>query len=56
MLNILDACMCILQISEQVDDVRVTHDENLSLDCLQEDSEIRWKFTITTEVVNTKLH
>ncbi|KTF88884.1 hypothetical protein cypCar_00011312 [Cyprinus carpio] len=41
--------MFILQISEQVDDVCVTYDENLSLDCLQEDSEIRWKFTITTE-------
>ncbi|XP_051738392.1 helicase with zinc finger domain 2 isoform X2 [Ctenopharyngodon idella] len=39
----------ILIISEQVDDVCVTHDEDLSLDCLQEDSEIRWKFTITTE-------
>ncbi|XDV27827.1 hypothetical protein PO909_031305 [Leuciscus waleckii] len=36
-------------ISEQVDDVCVTHDENLCVDCLQEDSEIRWKFTITTE-------
>ncbi len=56
MFNILDACMCILQISEQVDDVCVTHDENLSLDCLREDSEIRWKFTITTEVGNAKLH
>ncbi|XP_026145910.1 helicase with zinc finger domain 2-like [Carassius auratus] len=39
----------ILIISEQVDDVCVTHDENLCLDCLQEDGEIRWKFTITTE-------
>nr|XP_699251.2 helicase with zinc finger domain 2 [Danio rerio] len=39
----------ILVISEHVDDVRVTHDENLSMDCLQEDNEIRWKFTITTE-------
>lgn len=42
--------MCILQISEQVDDVCVTHDKDLCLDCLQEDSDIRWKFTITTEV------
>ncbi|XP_073704971.1 3'-5' exoribonuclease HELZ2 [Garra rufa] len=43
------SCNEILIISEQVDDVCVTHDETLSLDCLQEDSEIRWKFTITTE-------
>uniref|UniRef100_A0A8C1QFN1 Si:dkey-97a13.6 n=1 Tax=Cyprinus carpio TaxID=7962 RepID=A0A8C1QFN1_CYPCA len=43
------SCNEILIISEQVDDVCVTYDENLSLDCLQEDSEIRWKFTITTE-------
>ncbi|XP_016419626.1 helicase with zinc finger domain 2-like isoform X2 [Sinocyclocheilus rhinocerous] len=43
------SCNEILIISEQVDDVCVTHDENLSLDCLREDSEIRWKFTITTE-------
>ncbi|KAG1934976.1 putative helicase with zinc finger domain [Pimephales promelas] len=39
----------ILIISEHVDDVCVTHDENLCVDCLQEDSGIRWKFTITTE-------
>ncbi|XP_048020759.1 helicase with zinc finger domain 2 [Megalobrama amblycephala] len=39
----------ILIISEQVDDVCVTHDKDLCLDCLQEDSDIRWKFTITTE-------
>ncbi|XP_059419292.1 helicase with zinc finger domain 2-like isoform X2 [Carassius carassius] len=39
----------ILIISEQVDDVCVTHDDNLCMDCLQEDGEIRWKFTITTE-------
>ncbi|KAI2667799.1 Helicase with zinc finger domain 2 [Labeo rohita] len=43
------SCNEILIISEQVDDVCVTHDQDLSLDCLQEDSEIRWKFTITTE-------
>ncbi|KAL1280781.1 hypothetical protein QQF64_015381 [Cirrhinus molitorella] len=43
------SCNEILIISEQVDDVCVTHDEKLSLDCLQEDSEIRWTFTITTE-------
>ncbi|XP_052404760.1 helicase with zinc finger domain 2 [Carassius gibelio] len=43
------SCNEILIISEQVDDVCVTHDEDLSLDCLREDSEIRWKFTVTTE-------
>ncbi|XP_043076767.1 helicase with zinc finger domain 2 [Puntigrus tetrazona] len=43
------SCNEILIISEQVDDVCVTHDENLSLECLREDSEIKWKFTITTE-------
>lgn len=42
--------MYILQLSEQVDDVSVTHDQNLSLDCLQTDGEITWRFKITTEV------
>ncbi|TRY66323.1 hypothetical protein DNTS_024319 [Danionella cerebrum] len=39
----------ILIISEHVDDVIVKHDENLCVDCLHEDSEIRWKFTVSTE-------
>ncbi|XP_051990661.1 LOW QUALITY PROTEIN: helicase with zinc finger domain 2-like [Xyrauchen texanus] len=36
-------------ISEQVDDVCVTQDQSLCVDCLQTDSEIIWKFKITTE-------
>nr|XP_055059150.1 helicase with zinc finger domain 2-like [Misgurnus anguillicaudatus] len=39
----------ILIISEQVDDVCVTHDQSLTVDCLQTDGEITWRFKITTE-------
>ncbi|XP_051984818.1 helicase with zinc finger domain 2 [Xyrauchen texanus] len=39
----------ILIISEQVDDVCVTQDQSLYVDCLQTDSKITWKFKINTE-------
>ncbi|XP_065122965.1 3'-5' exoribonuclease HELZ2 isoform X1 [Paramisgurnus dabryanus] len=39
----------ILIISEQVDDVCVSHDQSLIVDCLQTDGEITWRFKITTE-------
>ncbi|XP_057189999.1 helicase with zinc finger domain 2 isoform X2 [Triplophysa rosa] len=43
------AMKSLLWLSEQVDDVSVTQDQNLCLDCLQTDGEITWRFKITTE-------
>lgn len=42
----------ILQISEQVDDVSVTFDEDLCVECVKTDAKLKWNFQIKTEVSN----
>ena len=39
-------------MAEHVDDVDVTHDEDLYLECLQVGTEMQWSFQIKTEVGN----
>ena len=39
-----------LQMSEQVDDVTVTFEEDLCVECVETDAEFQWKFQIKTEV------